>query len=262
MFKISEIYNNKKSDRIEIEKSGNLYCLKLDGNMVKDGYDNIFIYGDNLFVLVSFGKIGAVQYDEDLNEIGSLHCEYDTLHEHWHNLVFSKKDEVVYYNAVSREYLKLKDIYITEAFLYGEDDDAYLIVEQSTGKIIWREQKCGKQLSCEPCYVFCGKINGVPEFYDITNDNYISKIENSYVRYGEKSLVKPIIINGQSVVSICERNNKFGTIDMTNKKTVYPQWDEVIVELKVICKEGKHKTEQVFNVADFKAGDVIPVEEW
>lgn len=263
MLKICEIYNCNKSNRIEVEKSENAYCLKLDGNKIKDGYDNIFIYGYNLFILVSSGKFGAVQYDKELNEIAIVPCEYDTLDEYWHNLVFSKEDEIIYYHAVSREWLKLKDLYMDKHFLYGEDDVTYFIMEHVTGKIILREYKNSKQLGCEPCYVFCGKINDAPEFYDITNCNYISKIKTGYLRYGDKhSLVKPIIINGQNIVSICEKNNKLGMIDMGNRKTVCPKWDEVNVELKVTCKKGKSKKEQVFNIADIKAGDVVPIEEW
>ena len=262
MIRISEIYNNNKSDRIEIEKNENTYCLKIDGKEVKEGYDNIFIYGDNLFILVSSGRFGAVQYDEELNEIYSLPCEYDTLDEYWHNLLFSNKDEVVYYNEVSKEWIELKDAYISEEFLYGEDKETYLIIEHATGKLIWREHKSRARLIDAPCFVFCGRTNGNPEFYDITNGAYISKIEDCYARYKKHSLVKPIIINGQNIVGICERNGKLGTIDVGNRKSVVPQWEEIIVELKVTCKSGTHKTEQTFDVTNIKAGDVIPPEEW
>lgn len=262
MIKISEIYNINRSDRIEIVKSENTYCLKIDGEKVKEGYDNIFIYGDNLFVLISSGRFGAVQYDEELNEIYSLSCEYDTLDEYWHNLIFSNKDEVVYYNEAIKDWIKLKDAYISGEFLYGKDAETYLIIEQATGKLIWREYKSRERLIDTPCFVFCGRTNGNPEFYDITNGSYISKIEDCYARYKMHSLVKPIVINGQNIIGICERNGKLGTIDVGNRKSVNPQWDEVSLELKVICKKGKHKSEQVFNVGDFKAGDVIPIEMW
>ena len=262
MIKISDIYKNTKSDRIEIDKEDNSYCLKIDGKKVKEGYDNIFIYGDNLFVLVSSGRFGAVQYDEESNEIYSLPCEYETLDEYWHNLVFSKKDMVVYYNEVSNEWIELIDAYIDSEFLYGEDTETYLIIEQATGKLIWREYKSRERLVDTPCFVFCGRTNGNPEFYDITNGAYISKVEDCYARYKKHSLMKPIVINGQNIIGICEGNGKLGTIDVGNRKSVNSQWEEVSLELKVTCKKGKHKIEQIFNVGDFKAGDVIPIEEW
>ncbi len=262
MIKISEIYSNNKSDRIEIEKNENTYCLKIDGKKVKEGYDNIFIYGDNLFVLVSSGRFGAVQYDEELNEIYSLPCEYDTLDEYWHNLLFSNKDEVVYYNEASKEWIELKDAYISGEFLYGEDEETYLIIEQATGKLIWREYKSRERLIDKPCFVFCGRTNGNPEFYDITNGAYISKIEDCYARYKKHSLVKPIVINGQNIIGICERNGKLGTIDVGNRKSVNPQWDEINIELKVTYKRNNVKREEVLKVTDIKTDDVIPIEEW
>lgn len=262
MIKISEIYSNNKSDKIEIEKNENTYCLKIDGEKVKEGNDNIFIYGDNLFILVSSGRFGAVQYDEELNEIYSLSCEYDTLDEYWHNLLFSNKEEIVYYNEASKEWIELKDAYMSGEFLYGEDAETYLIIEQASGNLIWREYKSRERLIDTPCFVFCGRTNGNPEFYDITNGAYISKVEDYYARYKKHSLVKPIVINGQNIIGICERNGKLSTIDVGNRKSVIPQWDEVSLELKVTSKKGKHKIEQVFNVGDFKAGDVIPIEEW
>lgn len=262
MIKISEIYNKNKSDRIEIGKNENTFCLKVDGEKVKEGYDNIFIYGDNLFILVSSGRFGAIQYDEELNEIYSLSCKYDTFDEYWHNLLFSTKDELVYYNEASKEWIELKEAYINGEFLYGEDTETYLIIEQATGKLIWREYKSRARLIDEPCFVFCGRTNGNPEFYDITNGAYISKVEGYYARYKKHSLVKPIIINGQNIVGICEKNGKIGTIDVGNRKSVAPQWEEITVELKVTCKSGTHKTEQTFDVTNIKAGDVIPPEEW
>ncbi|MBO5008082.1 MAG: hypothetical protein J6D26_04555 [Clostridia bacterium] len=262
MIKISEIYNNNKSDRIEIGRNESTYFLKIDGKKVKEGYDNIFIYGDNLFVLVSSGRFGAVQYDDELNEIYSLSCKYDTLDEYWHNLLFSNKDEVVYYNEVSKEWIELKDAYISEEFLYGEDKETYLIIEQATGKLIWREYKSRARLIDTPCFVFCGRTNGNPEFYDITNGAYISKVEDGYARYKKHSLVKPIVINGQNIIGVCERNGKLGTIDVGNRKSVAPQWEEITVELKVTCKSGTHKREQTFGVTNIKAGDVIRPEEW
>ena len=262
MFKISEIYNYNKSERIEFGKEDSSYCLKIDGKKVKDGYDNIFMYGDNLFVLVSSGRFGAVQYDVELSEIYSLSCEYDTLDEYWHNLIFSNKDKVIYYNETSKEWIELKDAYISGEFLYGEDAETYLIIEHATGKLIWREYKSRERLIDTPCFVFCGRTNGNPEFYDITNGAYISKIEDCYARYKKHSLVKPIIINGQNIIGICEKNGKLGTIDVGNRKSVHPQWEEISIELKVTYRKGTHKTEQVYNVADFKAGDVIPIEQW
>ena len=59
MFKINEIYSNNRSGKFEIEKRENSYSLKLNGEILKEGYENIFSYGENLFVLVSGGKFGG-----------------------------------------------------------------------------------------------------------------------------------------------------------------------------------------------------------
>ncbi len=125
MLKISKLYENIKSEKINFKKSGDLYNLKVNGVKVRKNLENIFIYGENLLILVSKGKFGAVQYDDSLNEIQSLPCVYDTLDEYWHNLVFSKKNEVVYYNATSKDWILLLDIYVDNHFIYGEDEETY-----------------------------------------------------------------------------------------------------------------------------------------
>lgn len=262
MLKISKLYENIKSEGISVEKVGDLYNLQLNGTMVKENLENIFIYGDNLFILVSKGKFGAVQYDDNLNEIQSLPCVYDTLDEYWHNLVFSKNDEVVYYNAASKDWIPLLDIYEDNHFVYGEDEETYLIIEQATGKLIWREYKNRKRLIDKPCFAYCGKEDANPVFFDITNGHYITKMPEGYARYNKPPLVKPIIVNGENIVNISERNNKLGIIDTHNRKSIVPQWNEVNVELKITLKSGKDELEKVFNVTEIKAGDCVPVEEW
>lgn len=262
MLKISKMYNNIKSEKINIGKTGDLYSLELNGVKGRENLENIFAYGENLFVLVSGGKFGAVQYDDDLNEIQSIPCDYETLDEHWHNLAFSKQDEVVYYNAASKEWITLLDIIIDSKFIYGEDEETYLIIEQSTGKLIWREYKNGERQVDKPCFIYCGKEDGNPVFFDITNGDYITKMPDGYARYKKPYLVKPIIVNGKNIVNISENDNKLGIIDVRNRKSIVPGWDEVNVELKITLKSGNHKVEEIFNVDDIKAGDLVPVEEW
>ena len=263
MFKISEIYDNNKSDRFEIEKRENSYDLKLNGETLKEGYENIFIYGDNLFVLVAGGKFGAVQYNEELNEVFSLSCEYITLDEYWHNLLFSKLDELVYYAEASKMWIKLIDASSDGKFLYAEDEKTYLIIDYSDGSVIWQEDKSNKHFIDKPCFVFCGKVNENPIFYDITHAEYITKTSDGYVRHKSlPSLQKPIIVNGVNVVNICYENGKIGTIDEKNKKIIKPRWDEIKVELKVTYQGGDEQREETFDIADIKADDVIPTEEW
>lgn len=180
MLKASKIYDRIKSDKINIKKEGDYYSLEVNGVKVREKLENIFIYGENLFILVSKGKFGAVQYDDSFNEIQSLPCVYDTLDEYWHNLVFSNKNEVVYYNAASKEWITLLDIYIDNHFIYGEDEETYLIIEQATGKLIWREHKNRKRLIDKPCFAYCGKEDGNPVFFDITNGHYITKMSDGY----------------------------------------------------------------------------------
>ena len=262
MFKISEFYSNNSSGNFEIEKRGNLYSLKLNGNTLKEGYQNIFTYGDNLFILVSDGKFGAVQYDESLNEINSVPCEYITLDEYWHNLLFSKKDEMMYYTDVSKMWIQLKDASFDGKFLYAEDEKSYLIID-SLGNIIWQEDKSNKRFIDKPCFIFCGKVNDCPIFYDITHAEYITKTSDGYVRHKNlPSLQKPIIVNGVNVVNICYENGKIGTIDEANKRILKPRWDQIKVELKITYHGGDEKREDVFNIAEIKADDVIPFEEW
>ena len=100
MLKISKLYENIKSEKIKVKKSGDLYSLNVNGVKVREKLENIFIYGENLFILVSKGKFGAVQYDDSLNEIQSLSCVYDTLDEYWHNLVFSNKNYIIFQSAL------------------------------------------------------------------------------------------------------------------------------------------------------------------
>ena len=72
--------------------------------------------------------------------------------------------------------MNFTDVYISNGFLYTEDEHAYLIIELATGKIIRNQYKKIKYLTCETCYVFCGRTNGNPEIYDINNHDYISSI--------------------------------------------------------------------------------------
>ena len=254
MFKISEFYSNNRSGNFEIEKKENSYSLKLNGKTVKEGYENIFTYGENLFVLVSGGKFGAVQYDEKLNEVWSLPCEYITLDEYWHNLLFSKTDELVYYAEASKMWIKLKDAYSDGKFLYAEDEKTYLIIDYSGGSIIWQEDKNNEEFIDKPCFVFYGEANGTPVFYDITNAEYISKRTDEYVRHKNlPPIPDPIIVNGINVVNICYENGKIGTIDEANKKIIKPCWDEIKVELKVTYYSGNEEREDVFHIVDCMA---------
>lgn len=263
MFKISKFYSNNRSGEFKIEKRENSYSLKLNGKTLKEGYENIFTYGENLFILVSGGKFGAVQYDEALNEIWSMPCEYITLDEYWHNLLFSKIDGLVYYAEASKMWIKLIDASSDGKFLYAEDEKTYLIIDYSDGSIIWQEDKSNKRFIDKPCFVFCGKANENPIFYDITHAEYITKMSDGYARHKNlPSLQKPIIVNGVNVVNICYENGKIGTIDETNKKIIKPRWNEIKVELKVTYQGGDEQREETFNIADIKADDVIPFEEW
>ena len=146
--------------------------------------------------------------------------------------------------------------------MYAEDEYSYLIIEEVTGKIIWSEPKKNAQLGCEPCYVFCGRTDGKAAFYDICNQDYISEVNGTYVRHKKFSLVKPIIVNGQNILGVCENDNKLGVIAVGNRKTEVPEWDDIKIELKVTLRSGENEKEMTYPIEDFKAGDVIAVEEW
>ena len=51
-------------------------------------------------------------------------------------------------------------------------------------------------------------------------------------------------------------------MDEKNKKIIKPRWNEIKVELKVTYQGSDKPREETFNIADIKADDVIPIEEW
>ena len=262
MLKISKTYNNIMPKTISIGKTEDMYYLEVNGKKTGQNCENIFLYGENLFVLVSGGKFGAVQYDDNLNKIWSMPCVYDTLDEYWHDLVFSKENEIIYYNAVTKNWTKLRDLIMDERFVYGEDEKTCLIIEKSTGKLIWREDKNNAKFVDKPCFAFCGNVCGNPLFFDVTNGDYIAKMPDGYARQKKPYIVKPIIVNGENIANISENNGKLGIIDFRNGKSISPGWYEAKVELKITLKNGNDTTTEVFNVSDIKSGDCVPFEEW
>ena len=163
----------------------------------------------------------------------------------------------------SKMRIKLTDAHSDGKFLYAEDEKTYLIIDYSDGSIIWQEDKCNKCFVDKPCFVFCGKVNENPMFYDIIHAEYITKAFDGYARHKTLPyLQKPVIVNGVNVVNICCENGKIGTIDEKNKKIIKPRWDEIKVELKVTYQGGDEQREETFNIADIRADDVIPIEEW
>ena len=262
MYKTSVFYDRRKSDKCRIEETGGAYSLFVGGEKVSENFDRIFTYGRNLFVLVSGGKFGAVQYDYNLNKIWSMPCVYDTLDEYWHDLVFSKENEVIYYNAVTKNWTKLRDLILDERFVYGEDEKNCLIIERSKGKLIWREDKNNAKFVDKPCFAFCGTVYGNPLFFDVTNGDYIAKMPDGYARQKKPYIVKPIIVNGKNIVNISESNGKLGIIDFRNGKSISPGWDEVKIELKITLKSGNDTISEVFDVSDIKSGDHVPLKEW
>lgn len=104
IYKIRDMFWTNTSDKLKISVRKGRYGIinnETEKVLIPFEYDNIFIYGEELFTVHKGGKIGAVRISErnDLKVQWIADCVYDTLDERYHNLTFTNDKEYKYYNS-------------------------------------------------------------------------------------------------------------------------------------------------------------------
>lgn len=254
--------NNTMLEKFEIASSNEMYgIVKQENNscVLPPEYDNIFVYGEDIFILHKKGKIGAVRVDED--KIWFIaECKFDTLESIGHDLIFCNDEKVRYYNSVLKTVRNFIDVIVDIPFLYCKDEKYQYILYGELGKEIYKKEYTSYS---ESCFCFCGHTDKGPVFYDARYSTYLYPTEDGYKVHGG-IFNHPIIVNRQNTLNIIEGENGIGVIDSYGDVIIKNQYDSVKVELKVTAIKG-NKTEQKiipFQKIAFQKGMVSEIEEW
>lgn len=268
----SEFFWAQTDKNIKIITDNGRYGIKYkEETVIPFEYDNIFIYGVGLFVLYKGGKIGAVKFEQDSSGSFSLiaECKYDTLTKIYYDLIFSDAVKHVCYISDAKHYnerevWKFKILHFGDGYFYGYTDKFCRIIDPGSGEVIWQESINNKYVTDLPCFVYCGKINKRPLFFDITSGRYIEPTEIGYAAKYHYPLQKPIIICNRNIINICETSDKIGILDIRNKKIIMPKYDEIKLELKVTMKAGDKERSEIYEIpaSTFTPETISPFEEW
>ncbi len=222
-------------------------------------YDNIFMYGKNVFVIHKKGKIGAVRIETD-KVCFIAESEYDTLDTFGHDLIFSNDQKVRYYNSATNTARDFVDIVVETPFLYCKDEKYQYILYGELGKEIYKKEYTSYS---ESCFCFCGNTEKGPVFYDARYSTYLYPQEGEYKVYKE-IFNHPIVINRQNVCNITEGENGIGIIDSYGNVIMENKYDSVKVELKVTAiKENETEQKTIpFQKESFEKGMVSELEDW
>lgn len=139
-----KIVKNKKYGIMN--ESDNTYILP-------EEYDNIFLYGINVFVLYKNGKIGLCRIENEKSVI-LCECKYYVIDNYNHDLFLSNDDETCYFNSNTRQTNVFREISTDMRYLYGIDKEYQYIIHQESGKIIYKKKLNKYNKSC---YMYCGE---------------------------------------------------------------------------------------------------------
>ena len=222
-------------------------------------YDNVFIYGENIFVLHKKGKIGAVKIDSN-NFFFIAQCEYDTLDTFGHDLIFCNSETVRYYNSTTGNIRDFIDVRVDSPFLYCKDNNYQYIIYPETDEEIYKKEYTSYT---ESCFIYCGRTGKGPVFYDAMYSTYLYPVEDTYTAYNE-FFNNPIIVNGQNILNVTEGENGIGVIDYFGNTVIQNKYDSVQVELKLTAT---NKTETATKIISFpknifQKGVVNDFNEW
>lgn len=281
MYKRRDVFWTNTSDKLEITIANNKYGIinkETSEVLLEPEYDNIFIYGEELFAVYKGGKIGAVRISEqnDLKVQWIAQCEYDTMDERYHNLTFTNDNEYKYYNeytyfAKSCEPLvwTFSQMYTDEGYVFGKTEKEYVIIKELYGKQIWQESTECFEKGFEPCFMFIGSISDAELFYDASSSKILKVSEAKSEWIDRFSLVKPIIVNGRNVLNIIDEVKQeevvgIGSVDLKNKLILKPRFDNIKLELKVTMSNESETVEKVYEIpkGTFTKQSFVPMEEW
>ena len=231
-------------------------------------YDYLKPHGVSLgiFTLRKDGRWGAVEIREN-REIGDekLHwiapCEYDLLHPvAGLDLILSRKGEVLYYNYWNKTIAKYQriELYAEQKYMFAEDEKYRYIFERARGVMLWRYEKVFEfydMYGVPPIsLVYMGDIVSSPVFYDKVSQRYLAahlphSIWLDWVSFEEP--IKPIVVNGKSIVTIISNDDGIGVMEMNGRWDVFEtdcRFQEIQVDLKVTMRDEYRTVEQYFPV--------------
>lgn len=262
LFTRRDIFKQSVSDKFKIVSDSGMMGIvnSIDNTCVLPiEYDNVFLYGVNIFIVHKKGKIGAVRIDSD-NVCFIVDCEYDTLDTFGHDLIFCNNEKVRYYNSTTRKVLDFIDIIVEAPFLYCKDEKFQYILYGELGELIYKKEYTSYS---ESCFCYCGNTDKGPVFYDASYSTYLYPTEKGYKVY--KDLFNcPIIVNRKNVVNITEGESGVGLIDSYGNIIIDNCYDSIKVELKITAiKEDKIENKIIpFSKNIYEKGVVSEIEEW
>lgn len=254
--------NNAMLEKFDIVSSNEMYGIvkQEDSSCVLPSeYDNIFIYGEDIFILHKKGKIGAVRIENERVWF-IAECKFNTLESIGHDLIFCNDKKVRYYNSVLKTVRDFIDVIVDIPFLYCKDEKHQYILYGELGKEIYKKEYTSYS---ESCFCFCGHTEKGPVFYDARYSTYLYPTKEGYKTY-DGIFNHPIIVNCQNVLNITEGENGIGIIDSYGNVIVKNHYDSVKVELKVTASKGKEKEQKIIPLKklDFQKGIISEIEDW
>lgn len=262
LFNIRNLFYNTTNKYLKIVSDNGRFGIKntdKDKFVIPMEYDNIFIYGTNLFVLYQKGKIGAVRIDNE-EPIMVADCMYDVVETFGHDLIFVKDSGTRYYNVTTKEIYDFKDILVESPFLYCKDEKYQYILYGELGEIIYKKEYTSYS---ESCFCFCGNTDKGPVFYDARYSTYLYPTEEGYKTYDEL-FDSPIIINRQNIVNIVETEEGIGVIDSYGKSIMKNCYDSIKIELKITAEKDKKVKNKIIPITKGKIerGEITDIENW
>ncbi len=186
-------------------------------------YDNLFLYGKGgLFAVHKDGKIGAVRINEssDIPPEWIAACEYDTMDtfsaDDFCDLIFSKPDEVKYYNETTQMVWSFHEVRQEHGYLFAEDAKYCYILERRSGNLLWREPQQQKDLERKPIFRYDGYISDGAIFYDFMNNRTIIPSKDGYRIETRFCANFPIIVNGKYLMSVSTAQDGIHIADLSH----------------------------------------------
>lgn len=152
---------------------------KSSGDLIDGEYDNAFYYGWTAVVLCKEGWWGAMcLLDDEGDRIARIACEWDTVEALNWDLLFSRSRRYLFYHDATRRAWEFKEVSAhgpDDLFLFGETSKEYLLLDRSSGEIIWTDSQHSPRyhLSAGPCLTYMGMREGLPVFYDATYSRWL-----------------------------------------------------------------------------------------
>lgn len=262
LFTKRNILKNSSSNKLKIiSDSGMMGIINSTDNscILPVEYDNVFIYGADVFVVHKKGKIGAVMVESE-KVCFIAECEFDTLDTFGHDLIFSNDQKVRYYNSATKKSLDFIDIVVDFPCLYCKDERFQYILYGEQGEIIHKKEYTSYS---ESCFCHCGETDKGPVFYDARYSTYLYPTEDGYKVYKEL-FNHPIIINRRNVANITEGENGIGLIDSYGNPILDNRYDSIKVELKITAIKGERAENKIipFSKNTFEKGEISEIEDW